>query len=87
MKNITAGFLKRPEILQTLLHFDEGYIILKTLRCSPPYWERAKRDFFATIRQLGIPTFGLLLFQLLKQNGYICSVYKQNLEEYIPTSW
>lgn len=35
----------------------EGYKVLSTLRGSPPYWERAKKDIFAMLRHLGIPTW------------------------------
>lgn len=36
---------------------NEGYRVLRTLRGSPAYWENAKKDVFAMIRQLGIPTW------------------------------
>jgi len=32
---------------------DDGYRVLKDVRGSPPYWEKAKRDLYAMIRQLG----------------------------------
>lgn len=32
-----------------------GYRVLRTLRGSPAYWECAKKDVFAMIRQLGKP--------------------------------
>lgn len=40
-----------------ILKLNEGYKVLRTLRGSPPYWERAKKDIFAMIRQLKIPTW------------------------------
>jgi hypothetical protein len=41
----------------SIIKHDEGYRVLRTLRGSPPYWERTKKDIFAMIRQLGIPTW------------------------------
>ncbi|PIK42671.1 hypothetical protein BSL78_20468 [Apostichopus japonicus] len=38
---------------------DEGFRVFRTLRGSPPYWEKSKRELFAMIRQLGIPTWFL----------------------------
>ena len=42
--------------LELIVHHDEGYRFLKALRGSPPYFEQAKRDIFAMIRQLGPAT-------------------------------
>lgn len=55
--NPSAGFLKQPGTLETLVTLDEGFKILKNLRGSPPYWQKAQRDLFAMIRQLGLPTW------------------------------
>ena len=52
-RTLTAGVLKTPEGLQSLINHDDGFRFLKTLRGSPPYFEKAKRDLFAMIRQLG----------------------------------
>jgi hypothetical protein len=30
---------------------DDGFRVLRNLRGSPPYWEKAKKDVFAMIRQ------------------------------------
>ena len=49
---LTAGVLKTTEGLQSLINHDDGFRFLKTLRGSPPYFEKAKKDF-AMIRQLG----------------------------------
>ena len=40
-----------------LIKLDDGYEIFKSLRNSPPYLEKRKRDVFAMIRQLGKPTW------------------------------
>lgn len=48
--------LKKQRI-EGLIQHNEGYKVLRTLSGSPPYWERAKKDIFSMIRQLGIPTW------------------------------
>lgn len=50
---LTAGQLKQEGALERLKHLDEGYKFLRALRGSPPYFEKAKKDIFAMIRQLG----------------------------------
>ena len=52
-RTLTAGELKTPEGLQSLINHDDGFRFLRTLRGSPPYFERAKKDLFAMICQLG----------------------------------
>ena len=51
-RTITAGQLKTQGTIENLIHFDEGYNFLRALRGSPPYFEKAKKDLFAMIRQL-----------------------------------
>lgn len=41
----------------TLVKQDDGFRVIRNLRGSLPYWEQAKKDVFAMIRQLGIPTW------------------------------
>ena len=53
---LTAGQLKQNGTLERLVHHDEGYKFLRALRGSPPYFEKAKKDIFAMIRQLGRAT-------------------------------
>ena len=53
----TAGQLKSEDFIQKLVHHDDGYRVFKYLRGSPPYWENVKKDIFALIRALGIPTW------------------------------
>ena len=52
-RTLTAGQFKTPEGLQSLICHDEGYKFLRALRGSPPYFEKAKKDLFAMISQLG----------------------------------
>ena len=55
-RSINAGQLKQHGALDRLIRHDEGYKFLNALRGSPPYFEKAKRDLFAMIRQLGPAT-------------------------------
>jgi len=57
----TAGELRHADSINNLVKFDDGYRVLKDLRGSPPYWEKAKRDLFAMIRQLGAAQLFLTL--------------------------
>ena len=41
---------------QNLINLDEGYYIFRTIRNSPAYLEKRKKDAFAMIRQLGFPS-------------------------------
>ncbi len=52
-RTLTAGQLKTPEGLESLIRHDEGYKFLRALRGSLPYYEKVKKDLFAMIRQLG----------------------------------
>ena len=53
----TVGDILSPGFVDKVTMQNDGYRVLRTLRGSPPYWEAAKRDVFAMIRQLGIPTW------------------------------
>ena len=50
---ITAGQLKQPGALDNMIHQDQGFKFLRAVRGSSPYFEKAKKDIFAMIRQLG----------------------------------
>ena len=55
-RNLNARQLKRTGALDRLIRFDEGFKFLTALRGSPRYFEKAKKDLFAMIRQLGPAT-------------------------------
>ena len=55
-RNLSARHLKQEGAIDRLMRFDEGFKFLKALRGSPPYFEKAKKDLFAMIRQLGPAT-------------------------------
>ncbi|XP_061173536.1 uncharacterized protein LOC133182702 [Saccostrea echinata] len=56
-KKLTAGDVLNQEVLDKITRLDEGYYIFRTLRNSPPYLEAKKKELFAMIRQLGLPTW------------------------------
>lgn len=51
--SLKAGNLKQEGALERFIHHDEGFKFLRYLRGSSPYFEKAKKDLFAMIRQLG----------------------------------
>ena len=55
-RSLNAGHLKQDGALDGLLRHNEGFKFLTALRGSPPYFEKAKKDLFAMIRQLGPAT-------------------------------
>ena len=56
-QDLIAGFLKNTNNLDKLIHTDLGFKVFRDLRGSPPYWEKVKKDLFALIQFLGIPTW------------------------------
>ena len=60
-KSYTAGYILKDNMGESLVRLDEGYKIFKAIPNSPQYWENQKRDVFAMIRQLGLPTLFLSL--------------------------
>lgn len=56
-KKYTAAQILDSQTAQSIVKLNEGYQVLRTLRGSPPYWEKAKKDIFAMINQLGLPTW------------------------------
>jgi hypothetical protein len=53
----TVGDILSPDFVSKLTMQDDGFRVLRTIRGSPPYWEQAKRDVLAMVRQLGVPTW------------------------------
>ena len=56
-KQYTAKDLRTDEQRQNIATVDDGFFFYRKLRNSPQYLQQKKRELFATIRQLGIPTF------------------------------
>ena len=60
-KKITAAEARSSEYVDKLVNLDEGYHIFRQLRNSPAYLQSRKKDIFAMIRQLSLPTWFMLL--------------------------
>ncbi|GFR50622.1 hypothetical protein Agub_g12709, partial [Astrephomene gubernaculifera] len=60
-QSIKASQVANEEVLQDLIRTDAAYRDFKQLRESPDYWDKAKKDLFAMLRQLGQPTFFMTL--------------------------
>ena len=60
-QRITAAEARDSNYLDTLVNLDEGYYIFRQLRNSPAYLEMRKKDIFAMIRQLYLPTWFMSL--------------------------
>ena len=60
-QKITAAEARDSSYLDKLVNLDEGYYIFRQLRNSPAYLETRKKDIFAMIRQLSLPTWFMSL--------------------------
>ena len=60
-KHYSAGYILKDNMGESLIKLDEGYKIFRTIRNSPQYWENQKKEVFAMIRQLGLPTLFISL--------------------------
>lgn len=60
-KKYTAKDVLDDETCARIVHLDEGYNILRSLRNSPPYLQQKKKEAFAMIRQLGFPSLFISL--------------------------
>ena len=56
-QKITAAEARDSSYVDKLVNLDEGYYIFRQLRNSPAYLETRKKDIFAMIRQLSLPTW------------------------------
>ena len=56
-KKMSVSEILAPDFVDNLVKQNDGFRVLRTLRGSPPYWEQAKKDVFAMIKQLGMPTW------------------------------
>ena len=75
-RTLTAGVLKTTEGLQSLINHDDGFRFLKTLRGSPPYFEKSQKGlvcYDSTIRS----SFIILQF-------FFC---RNKVESLIENSW
>ena len=51
-RTLNAAQLKQEGAIEKLIHHDDGFQFRRALRGSQPYFEKAKKDLFAMIRQL-----------------------------------
>jgi len=80
LQDVTASNLLDPNYVTGLEHRNEGYKILRNIRSSPAYWEARKKELFATIRQLGIPTFFHTVSAMESQWPELLVILKQILD-------
>jgi hypothetical protein len=60
-QNITAGMLRNPQWVSSLVQREDAYKMLKTIRGSPAYWQSELYDVLAMLRAFGTPTWFLTL--------------------------
>ena len=60
-QKITAAEARDSSYVDKLVNLDEGYYIFRQLRNSPAYLETRKKDIFAMIKQLSLPTWFMSL--------------------------
>ena len=60
-QKITAAEARDSSYVDKLVNLDEGYYIFRQLRNSPAYLDTRKKDIFAMIRQLSLPTWFMSL--------------------------
>ena len=78
-QDLTARFLKSKTNVDQLCRHDEGFRIFKDLRGSPPYWEQSKKDIFAMIRKLGIPTWFASFSSAETRWSHLLNILSQSL--------
>lgn len=93
-KKYTAAQILDTHTADSIVRLNEGFHVLRSLRGSPPYWEKAKRDIFAMIRQLGIPTWFCSFsaaetkwIPLLKTLGQLVENVSYTDEDLLSMSW
>lgn len=93
-KKITVHDVLAPGAVDNMVKYNEGFQILRQLRGSPAYWEAAKKDLFALIKQLGIPTWFCSLSaaetkwkDLLKTLGKLVDKKEYSVDEINNMSW
>ena len=93
-RKVTAKDALNTDLLDNLVRLDEGYYIFRSLRNSPPYFESKKRELFAMIRQLGLPTWFMSLssadskwIDLLQILGKLVDNRNYTLEEIKNLDW
>ena len=61
--NLTAGKLSRSfkQTVQQFIASDEAFSFMNTIKGTPAYWKKFLHEILAMVKQLGLPTFFLIL--------------------------
>ena len=61
--NLTAGMLSRSfkQTVQWFIASDEAFSFMNTIKGTPAYWKKFLHEVLAMVKQLGLPTFFLIL--------------------------
>ena len=78
--NVYTAGLRDADSINKLIKFDDGYRVLKDLRGSPPYWEKAKRDLYAIIRQLGAAQLFITLSAAETRWSHLLNILSQTVD-------
>ena len=49
-KKVIAGDLKLKNAIKKLVNLDEGFIVLRNVKGSPPYFKKCRKNLFAMIK-------------------------------------
>ena len=71
--------LTNPEYLKTMLKSDQGFKFFEPVRGSPEFWKKTMLNLFATLRNLGLPTFFVTLTsaELSRWTCHLGAILKQ----------
>ena len=86
-QKITAAEARNSNYLEKLVNLDEGFYIFRQLRNSQAYMETRKKDIFAMIRQLSLPTWFMWMMLILTINVAKCSLLhqvKDSIQQQLP---
>lgn len=93
-KKYTAAQILDSNTPDKIVRFNKEFHVLRSLRDSPPYREKAKKNIFAMIRQLEIPTWFCSFsaaetkwIPLLKTLGQLVENMSYTDEEISSMSW
>ena len=91
---VTAGQVKTNAAIDRIIKHDDGFRAGKNIKGSPWYWDEAKKDLFAMIRQLEKPTYFMSLscadtqwVDLLRLLGKSVDNVNYTDEELLAMSW
>ena len=77
-RQFTAAQAKSQEVVSQFMRNDKAYSFMKSIRGSPPYYQRTFYDLLAMIRQLGTPTWFFTLSAAdLKRPDMIQTIARQ----------